>query len=114
MSSVFDLARELGHERILIVTDTVRERLGAVVRATGARAVAPEEIFAADCDIFSPNAAGAVVTAVVAGQLRCRAILGAANNPLASPEVGEELHRRGVLYAPDFVVNAAARLAWNA
>ncbi len=95
----------------LIVTDTVRGRLDDVVRATGARAVAPEEIFAVDCDLFSPNAAGAVVTTSVARELRCRAILGAANNPLASPEVGVELHLRGVLYAPDFVVNAGGLLS---
>lgn len=95
----------------LIVTDTVRGRLEAIVRATGARAVAPDEIFAVACDIFSPNAAGEVVTTAVAGQLRCRAIVGAANNPLAAPEVGEALARRGVLYAPDFVVNAGGLLS---
>jgi leucine dehydrogenase len=95
----------------LIVTDTVPGRLDAVVRATGARFVAPEEIFGVDCDLFSPCAAGAVVTDDVLAGLRCRAIVGAANNPLASPEVGEELHRRGVLYAPDFVVNAGGLLS---
>lgn len=95
----------------LIVTDTVRGRLDAVVRATGARAVAPDEILGVECDLFSPCAAGAVVTDEVVPGLRCRAIVGAANNPLASPEVGVELHRRGVLYAPDFVVNAGGLLS---
>ena len=106
------LAEKLAGKGVdLIVTDTVRGRLDAVVRTTGARAVAPDEIFAVDCDLFSPNAAGAVVTPTVARELRCRAIVGAANNPLASPEVGVELHRRGVLYAPDFVVNAGGLLS---
>ena len=106
------LAERLADKGVsLIVTDTVPGRLDDVARATGARAVAPEEIFAIDCDIFSPNAAGAVVTAAVAGQLRCRAIVGAANNPLAASAVGEELARRGVLYAPDFVVNAGGLLS---
>lgn len=106
------LAEKLAGKGVsLIVTDTVCGRLDAVVRATGARAVSPEEIFVVDCDIFSPNAAGGVVTADVAGQLRCRAIVGAANNPLASSSVGEALARRGVLYAPDFVVNAGGLLS---
>jgi leucine dehydrogenase len=95
----------------LIVTDTVRRRCDAVARATGARPVAPEAISLAECDIFSPNAAGGFVTAAVVGRLRCRAILGAANNPLESSAVGEELARRGVLYAPDFVVNAGGLLS---
>ena len=106
------LAEKLAGKGVdLIVTDTVFARTDAVVRATGARAVSPDEIFDRPCDIFSPNAAGAVVTATIARELRCRAIVGAANNPLASPEVGAELHRRGVLYAPDFVVNAGGLLS---
>ena len=106
------LAEKLAGKGVsLIVTDTVRGRQDAVVRATGARAVAPEEILAADCDILSPNAAGGVLTQTAVADLRCAAIVGAANNPLASPEVGLELHRRGVLYAPDFVVNAGGLLS---
>lgn len=106
------LAEKLaGQGASLIVTDTVRGRLDDVVRATGARAVAPEEILAADCDILSPNAAGGVLTPTTVADLRCAAIVGAANNPLASPELGVELHRRGVLYAPDFVVNAGGLLS---
>lgn len=106
------LAEKLAGKGVsLIVTDTVRGRLDAVVRATGARAVAPEEILAADCDILSPNAAGGVLMPTTVADLRCAAIVGAANNPLASPEVGLELHRRGVLYAPDFVVNAGGLLS---
>lgn len=106
------LAQKLAGRGVdLIVTDTVPGRLDAVVQATGARAVAPDEIFTVGCDIFSPNAAGAVITNAVAGQLRCRAIVGAANNPLAAEEVGEELARRGLLYAPDFVVNAGGLLS---
>jgi leucine dehydrogenase len=106
------LAEKLAGKGVsLIVTDTVRGRLDAIVRATGARAVAPDEIFSVECDLFSPCAAGAVVTDDVIAGLRCRAIVGAANNPLASPEVGVELHRRDVLYAPDFVVNAGGLLS---
>ncbi len=106
------LAEKLAGKGVsLIVTDTVRGRLDAVVRATGARAVAPDEIFDVECDVFSPNAAGEVVTDHGRRHLRCRAIVGAANNPLAAPAVGEALARRGVLYAPDFVVNAGGLLS---
>jgi leucine dehydrogenase len=106
------LAAKLAAEGVdLIVTDTVSGRVDAVVRATGARAVAPDEIHGVGCDLFSPNAAGGVLTSEVAGRLRCAAIVGAANNPLASPEVGDELWRRRVLFTPDFVVNAGGLLS---
>ncbi len=106
------LAEKLAGQGVnLVVTDAIPGRADAVARATGARAVLPEEIFDVECDLFSPNAAGAVVTAGVVGRLRCAAIVGAANNPLAAPEIGEELARRGVLYAPDFVVNAGGLLS---
>ena len=58
----------------LIVTDTVRGRLDAVVRATGARAVEPEQIFDVECDVFSPNAAGGVLTLATADRLSCAAV----------------------------------------
>ncbi len=106
------LAEKLAGKGVnLVVTDTVPGPLDAIVRATGAHSVAPEEIFEVECDLFSPNAAGGVLTAVTAGRLRCSAIVGAANNPLASTEVGDELWRRGVLYAPDYVVNAGGLLS---
>ncbi len=106
------LAEKLAGKGVgLIVTDTVRDRLDAVVRATGARAVLPKEIFDVECDLFSPNAAGGVIDSEVVERLRCAAVVGAANNPLGSPEVGEQLWRRGVLYAPDFVVNAGGLLS---
>lgn len=106
------LARKLAGKGVnLIVTDTVRGRLDAIVRATGAQAVTPEEIFDVECDLFSPNAAGGFLTPDIAARLRCGAVVGAANNPLASAAVGEELARRGVLYAPDFVVNAGGLLS---
>ncbi|MEO7794565.1 MAG: Glu/Leu/Phe/Val dehydrogenase dimerization domain-containing protein [Thermoanaerobaculia bacterium] len=106
------LAEKLAGKGVtLIVADIVGLRSDAVVRATGARRVAPQEIFDVACDIFSPNAGGAAVSRDVVERLRCRAIVGAANNPLASPEIADELAGRGVLYAPDFVVNAGGLLS---
>ncbi|HEX9800797.1 MAG TPA: Glu/Leu/Phe/Val dehydrogenase dimerization domain-containing protein [Thermoanaerobaculia bacterium] len=95
----------------LVVADIDAGRARAVARATGADVVAPEEILAVECDVLSPSAAGGVLTAASIERLRCRAICGAANIPLASAEIGDELHRRGILYTPDFVVSAGGILS---
>jgi leucine dehydrogenase len=68
--------------------------------------VNPEELHQAECDIFAPCALGGVITAETLPQLRCRIVAGAANNVLADPSLADELHRRGILYAPDYVINA--------
>ncbi|MCM2270389.1 MAG: hypothetical protein NDJ75_09825 [Thermoanaerobaculia bacterium] len=95
----------------VVVADVVADRAARVAAASGARVVAADEILAAECDVLSPNAAGGVLDAAALGRLRCAAICGAANIPLAGPEVGDELDRRGVLYAPDFVVSAGGILS---
>lgn len=59
-----------------------------------------------EVDVFSPNAIGGVVTAGVAHGLKAKILAGGANNPLASENVAQILHERGILYAPDFVINA--------
>lgn len=66
----------------------------------------PERLQQADADVFCPCAVGGVITADTAGTVKARVIAGAANNQLADPHAGEVLHQRGVLYAPDFIVNA--------
>jgi len=95
----------------LAVADVDDARAEAVARATGATVVDPSAIVAVDCDLFSPNAAGGVIDEPALARLRCRAVCGAANNPLAAPELGDELDRRGVVYAPDFVVSAGGILS---
>jgi len=72
----------------------------------GVAMVDPATAHAVECDIFSPNAYGAVLSAETIPQLRCAAVCGAANNQLATPEDGSRLAERGVLYAPDYVANA--------
>jgi leucine dehydrogenase len=64
-----------------------------------------------DADVFSPNAAGGVLDAHTVARLRCRAVVGAANEQLATPQDGDALHARGILYAPDYVVNAGGLLS---
>jgi len=93
------------------VADLDAARSARVAAATGARAVAADEILAVDCDVLSPNAAGGVLDAATLDRLGCAAVCGAANIPLARPEIGDELARRGVLYAPDFVVSAGGILS---
>src|SRR5581483_11799547 len=72
----------------------------------GATAVEPSTVHAVDCDVYSPCALGAVIRPETVGQLCCRIVAGAANNQLLDDAMGDELHRRGILYAPDFAINA--------
>ena len=90
----------------LFVTD-LREEVGDEARREfGAKPVDPDEILSMPCDVFAPCALGAVVNDESLPHLRCRIIAGSANNVLHEPRHGEELARRGILYAPDYVVNA--------
>jgi len=68
--------------------------------------VSPGEILSASCDLLAPCALGGILNAETIPQLRCRAIAGCANNQLLTDADGEELMRHGILYAPDFVINA--------
>ena len=90
----------------LLVSDIHPERTRHAVELFGAKAVLADEILFAEADILSPNALGAVFDDSTIPRLRCRAVAGAANNQLAEERHGAALHRRGILYAPDFVVNA--------
>lgn len=89
----------------LIIADVNKSALEATAAAAGASIVAPEDIYDADADIFSPNALGAVINLSTLARLKCKAIAGGANNQLSTPEMGEALMRRGILYAPDYVIN---------
>jgi leucine dehydrogenase len=97
------LARELADvgARVL-VSDVDEER----ATATGCETVAPERVLETEVDVYSPCAVGGILDAESIPRLACRAIAGCANNQLAEPEDAERLHERGILYAPDYVVNA--------
>ena len=93
-----------GARLTLADVDAVRaERLAAEL---GGVAVPAETILSTEADIVSPNALGAVLTAESIAALRTKVIAGGANNQLATPEEGRRLHEAGVLYAPDYVINA--------
>ena len=90
----------------LIVTDIDPERVQTVVKEFGAEAVAPDAIYGVDAQIFAPCALGAVVNDETIPQFKFEIIAGSANNQLAEDRHGDELTRRGILYAPDYVINA--------
>jgi glutamate dehydrogenase/leucine dehydrogenase len=73
--------------------------------------VAGESVYATDCDVFSPCALGGILNAGTIPTLRCRAIVGGANNQLATPEDAARLKDRGIFYAPDYVVSVGGAMA---
>jgi leucine dehydrogenase len=90
----------------LIVTDIDQERVQRVVHDFGASAVGTDEIYGVECDIYAPSALGATINDDTIPVLKAAIVAGAANNVLAEARHGDELHRRGILYAPDYVINA--------
>ena len=90
----------------VIVADADGARAAAVATAVGARAVPAEDLLATTCDVLAPCATGGVLSAATIPTLGCRVVAGAANNQLAEDADGERFAAVGVLYAPDFVVNA--------
>ncbi|MFN3523269.1 MAG: Glu/Leu/Phe/Val family dehydrogenase [Phenylobacterium sp.] len=89
----------------LVVADVNEAALRMVAEWTGARIVAPDEIFDVEAEVFAPCALGGAVNAQTLPRLKARIVAGAANNQLAGPEIGQALFERGVLYAPDYVIN---------
>jgi len=90
----------------LILADVDAARAQALAAELGGRAVAADEILAVEADIVSPNALGAILTEQSIAALKAKVIAGGANNQLATPEDGRRVHERGILYAPDYVINA--------
>lgn len=90
----------------VIVTDVDEIRAKELAVEVDGDVVAPEDAIGSECDVFSPNATGGVLSSESIPRLRCRIVAGAANNQLAEPEDADRLAERGIVYAPDFVVNA--------
>lgn len=106
------LAQRLAQDNVrLLVTDINKEMVEHAVRSFGAQPVDPDEIHAAEADIFAPCALGGVVNLATVDAIRAKVIAGAANNQLATPDMGPALHQRGILYAPDYVINAGGIIA---
>jgi leucine dehydrogenase len=94
------LLQEDGAEVLVSDVDDAR------ARATGAIVVSPDDVYDTECDIYSPCAVGGTLNAGTIRRLRCKIVGGSANNQLAETEDAARLHERGILYAPDFIINA--------
>lgn len=90
----------------LVVSDIDLEKCRSIAELTGAQVVAPEEIMHVHCDVLAPCAMGGTINEQIIPHLQCRAIAGCANNQLLKDSDADALFERGILYAPDFVINA--------
>ncbi|MBD7964581.1 branched-chain amino acid dehydrogenase [Fictibacillus norfolkensis] len=90
----------------LIVTDINKEAVQRAVTDFGATAVEIDEIYSVDCDIFAPCALGAIINDDTIPQIKAKVIAGAANNQLKETRHGDAIHEMGIVYAPDYVINA--------
>ncbi|WP_407352167.1 Glu/Leu/Phe/Val dehydrogenase dimerization domain-containing protein [Luteimonas sp. R10] len=90
----------------IFVTDINKERVDRAVSEYGAEAVGLDDIYDVDADVYSPCALGGTVNEDTLPRLKAKVICGAANNQLATNEIGDEVQKRGILYAPDYAVNA--------
>jgi leucine dehydrogenase len=97
------LARELADAGARVLVSDVDESRAA---ATGFETVPPERVLETEVDVYSPCAVGGTLNAESIPRLACRTVAGCANNQLAEPEDAQRLQKRGILYAPDYVVNA--------
>lgn len=103
----YSLARELHqHGAVLTVADRHLEAVQRCADEFQARIVAEDAIYDVTTDVFAPCALGGVINSDTVARLQTKIIAGSANNPLASKEMGVELHRRNILYAPDYAINA--------
>jgi glutamate dehydrogenase/leucine dehydrogenase len=98
-----DLAHSLAADGADVLVSDLDEQRAA---EAGGAVVPASEALTTECDVYSPCAVGGTLNVDSIPQLRCRIVAGSANNQLATPEDAERLHARGILYAPDYVVNA--------
>ncbi len=90
----------------LLVTDINKDSIDKVVNNYGAIAIDKDEIYEQDVDVYAPCALGATINDVTIPKLKAKVVAGAANNQLAEDRHGEELKKRGILYTPDYIINA--------
>ncbi|MBR4864439.1 MAG: Glu/Leu/Phe/Val dehydrogenase [Oscillospiraceae bacterium] len=103
----YDLCRLL-HEsgaKLIVANRSNKAMAEKAAEEFGAKIVATEEIYAQECDIFSPNAMGAIINPTTIAQLNCKAVAGGANNQILDDASGIALKQKGIFYAPDFVIN---------
>jgi leucine dehydrogenase len=98
---------------VVLVVDVDAERARTIAASVGGSAVEAGQAIATECDVYAPCALGATLSTESISQLRCRIVAGSANNQLAQPEAADLLRAAGILYAPDYVINAGGAIAIN-
>lgn len=106
---LIELLLQAGAE--VLLSDTNQEVVDSYKSEPGLEIVPAGRVYETGCDIFAPCALGGILNAATIPHLNCRAIAGAANNQLASPQDAERLRQRRILYAPDFVINIGGAMA---
>lgn len=103
----YNLCKHLHEEGAkIIIADINKDAVKRAVETFNATPVDPDEIYDVECDIYSPCALGATINDDTISRLKAKVIAGSANNQLKSPKHGDELYERGILYAPDYIINA--------
>lgn len=107
----YHVAKQLAEQGAKItVTDIHVERLNRVVKEYGVPAIPPEEIYSLNVEIYSPCALGATINDETLKKLKCQIICGCANNQLQEERHGDLVHKKGILYAPDYITNAGGTI----
>jgi leucine dehydrogenase len=94
----------------VLISDVAAGRAGVLADRIGADVIPADDAIGVECDVYAPCALGGTLTAETIPRLRCRLVAGSANNQLAQPEDAERLRDAGILYAPDYVINAGGAL----
>jgi leucine dehydrogenase len=97
----------------LLVSDLDPGRVEEIAGRLGAEVIDPARALATECDVLAPCAVGGILNEATIPALRCRIVAGSANNQLAEPSDAERLAARGILYVPDYVINAGGALAFG-
>jgi len=95
----------------VLVADVDLTRAQTVAARVRGDVVAATDVLETACDVYAPCAVGGVLSTQAASRVRCRVVAGSANNQLAQPEAADVLRARGILYAPDYVINAGGAIA---
>lgn len=97
----------------VVLSDVDEDKATALAAELGGRAIAPDQLYDEPCDVYAPCAIGATLNEETIPRLRCDIVAGSANNQLEVEEDAARLAERGILYAPDYVVNAGGAMAFT-
>jgi len=96
----------------VVVADVNAKAVEKMIKDFKVVAVSPDKIYGVNCDVFSPCAVGGVMNSTNIAQLQCKIVAGSANNTLKSEGDGVSLYQKGIIYAPDYIINSGAMIQW--